>query len=165
MLATFSLALALGGLVSTLAVTMPMLEAPTGLVDANLARAIRAPLELRMATVQTAVVGLAAASLLGRDEGKAPATCALLALICLLVHRLWLLPETHEALTRVDLVALRPAAKLDLALAWQSRGMRAQWAATTLIALAIALRESLALKSLRAVARSVTTRGDADTGG
>ena len=108
---------------------------------------------------------LAAASLLGRDEGKVPATCALLALICLLVHRLWLLPETHEALTRVDLVALRPAAKLDLALAWQSRGMLAQWAATTLIALAIALRESLALKSLRAVARSVTTRGDADTGG
>lgn len=110
-----ALGLALGSIVLGHLMLVPMLRADHALVDANLARALAEPLALR-----TAELGLAACVVLAAVahrwlRHRAGTTLALLAVGIAGVERFGLLPRLHVAWARVDLVAMRPQAKIAMA--------------------------------------------------
>jgi hypothetical protein len=110
-----ALGLALGSIVLGHMILLPMLRADTTLVDANLARALAEPLALR-----TAELGLAACVVLAAVahhwlRHRAGTTLALLAVGIAGVERFGLLPRLQVAWARVDLVAMRPQAKIVVA--------------------------------------------------
>jgi hypothetical protein len=110
-----ALGLALGSIVLGHLILVPMLRGDTTLVDANLARALAEPLALR-----TAELGLAACVVLAAVthrwlRHRAGTTLALLAVGIAGVERFALLPRMHVAWARVDLVAMRPQAKIVVA--------------------------------------------------
>ncbi|NVB37610.1 hypothetical protein G6O69_07185 [Pseudenhygromyxa sp. WMMC2535] len=110
-----SLALALGGVVVGHLLLIPMLRGETALVDANLARALSQPLAMRCAEVVLAASVLLAAVARRWLPHRVGPTLALLAAGVAGIERLVLLPELHEAWARVDLVAMRPLARIEVA--------------------------------------------------
>jgi hypothetical protein len=110
-----ALALGLGAVVVGQAVLVPLAAGNTSLVDPNLARALSEPLALRAGEI-----ALAACVVLSIVAGpwlrhKAGTTLALLSAGVAALDRLVLLPSVHDAWGRVDLVAARPVAKIELA--------------------------------------------------
>lgn len=110
-----ALGLALGSIVLGHLILVPTLRGEATLVDANLARALAEPLALRTAELTLAAcVALAAVThrWLGHRAGT---SLALLAVGVAGVERFGVLPRLHLAWGRVDLVAMRPQAKLVVA--------------------------------------------------
>lgn len=110
-----ALGLALGSIVLGHAIVVPTLQANTDLVDANLARALAQPLALRSTELclgSTVLLALIARAWLRHHAGT---TLALLAVGLAALDRFVILPRVHEAWTRVDLVAMRPAARVEAA--------------------------------------------------
>ena len=115
LIGTVALGLALGAIVLGHLLLVPMLEADTSLVDANLARAMAEPLAMRSAEVALGacvVLALVARHWLRHWAG---ATLALLAAGIAGANRFGVLPQVHEAWGRVDLVAMRPRVRIDAA--------------------------------------------------
>lgn len=115
LIANLAVAVAFGVLVVGHGVALVVIESRAQLVDANLAKAMALPLLLRLDEVM--LVALVILSLTaGRACGmRVATTLALLALMAILVDRLWLLPQLGDAWARVDLVAQRPLARLEQA--------------------------------------------------
>ena len=160
LVATLALALALGGVVAGQLLIFPAIDGSGPLADANLARALRAPLELRLATVTALFAAVASACLLSRADGKLPLTLTLAALAALTINRGWILPELHELSQRVDLVSRLPAARMERVEAWTRRYQGVDALAAISLACALLLRESLALRSLRAISTMAQSRGE-----
>jgi hypothetical protein len=110
-----ALGLALGSIVLGQLVLVPILQANTELVDANLARALSEPLALRTAELALAAAVLLAAIARAWLRHHAGTTLGLLAVGVAAIDRFVILPRMHEAWSRVDLVAQRPIARLEAA--------------------------------------------------
>lgn len=110
-----ALGLALGSIVLGHLMLVPMLRADHALVDANLARALAEPLALRTAELVLAACVVLAAVAHRWLRHRAGTTLALLAVGIAGVERFGLLPRLHVAWARVDLVAMRPQAKIVVA--------------------------------------------------
>lgn len=151
LLATFALALALGAIVAGQLLIFPNIDGSGPLADANLARALRAPLELRLATLTAVYTAAASVCLLNHTDGKLPLTLTLAALTALVLNRAWILPELHSISQRVDLVTQLPAPRMERVQAWTLRYQMVDAIAAIAIAAALLLRETLALRSLRAI--------------
>lgn len=110
--ATVLIALAFGGLVVS-ALVIPGLTDASTLVDANLARTLAAPLELRASGIVAlsclGVVGVVASWLSTR---WAQALAVLTAIVAI-ADRMVVLPRLHKAWTLVDLVAMRPLDRVE----------------------------------------------------
>lgn len=106
------IALAFGGLVVS-ALVLPGLTDASTLVDANLARTLAAPLELRASGVVAlsclGVVGVVASWLSTRWAQALAVTTAVIAI----ADRMVVLPRLHKAWTLVDLVAMRPLDRVE----------------------------------------------------
>jgi hypothetical protein len=102
------LAIALGGIVAGRLVVLPGLGHHPELIDANFAKALSAPLHLRLAEIVLAG-HLVVAALSGLWIGARWATTlGLLLVACSGAHRFLLLPALYTAWSRADLVAGRP---------------------------------------------------------
>lgn len=110
-----ALGLALGSIVLGHVIVIPTLQADTTLVDANLARALGEPLALRTAELCLIAAVILAATARPWLRHHAGATLGLLAAGLAATDRFVLLPRVHEAWARVDLVAMRPAARIETA--------------------------------------------------
>jgi hypothetical protein len=110
-----ALGLALGSMVLGHLILVPMLRAEPTLVDANLARALAEPLALRTAELALGACMVLAAVVHRWLRHRAGTTLALLAIGIAGVERFGLLPRLHVAWARVDLVAMRPQAKIAVA--------------------------------------------------
>ena len=110
-----ALGLALGSIVLGHVIVVPTLQANTSLVDANLARALAEPLALRSAELCLAAVVVVAAVARAWLRHHAGTTLGLLAAGLAATDRFVILPRMHEAWARVDLVAMRPAARIEAA--------------------------------------------------
>jgi hypothetical protein len=110
-----ALGLALGSIVLGHSILVPTLRADTSLVDANLARALAEPLALRTAEVALGACMVLAAVAHRWLRHRAGTSLALLAVGVAGVERFGLLPRLHVAWSRVDLVAMRPQAKVAVA--------------------------------------------------
>lgn len=110
-----ALGLALGSIVLGHLILVPALRADTSLVDANLARALAEPLALRTAELSLAACILLAAVVHRWLRHRAGLSLALLAVGVAGIERFVLLPRLHVAWGRVDLVAMRPHAKIAVA--------------------------------------------------
>ncbi|KIG12734.1 hypothetical protein DB30_01092 [Enhygromyxa salina] len=108
-----ALGLALGSIVLGHLLLVPGLQADTTLVDANLARALAQPLSLRTAELALAACVVLTAVAKHWLRHNAGTTLALLATGIAAIDRLGVLPRAHEAWSRVDLVAMRPQARID----------------------------------------------------
>lgn len=118
-----ALATLLGALMVGQWLVIPLLHDATH-VDANLARALAAPLELRAADL--ALVGAALAALVAPwwIEHRLASTVGLLVAAGTAAHRFVLLPRAQQAWTRVDLVSERPVDRFELAQAAQTQDDR-----------------------------------------
>jgi predicted secreted protein len=106
-----AVATALGALVVGRAVVLPEMAQPE-LVDANLAKALSAPLHTRLAEVVLAA-HLVLAAIAGRWFGaRWPTTIALVLVGGSGLHRFIVLPALYTAWSRADLVAGRPVDQL-----------------------------------------------------
>lgn len=110
-----ALGLALGSIVLGHAIAVPTLQADTTLVDANLARALSEPLALRATELALAASVVVAAVSRAWLRHHAGTTLGLLAVGLAGLDRFVVLPRAHEAWARVDLVAMRPVARIDAA--------------------------------------------------
>lgn len=110
-----ALGLALGSIVLGHLILVPMLRADTTLVDANLARALTEPMALRTAELILAACVVLATVTHRWLRHRAGTTLALLAVGIAGVERFGLLPRLQVAWARVDLVAMRPHAKIVVA--------------------------------------------------
>lgn len=110
-----ALGLALGSIVLGHVIVIPTLQANTTLVDANLARALGEPLALRTAELCLAATVIIAAIARAWLRHHAGTTLGLLAAGLAATDRFVILPRVHEAWARVDLVARRPATRLEAA--------------------------------------------------
>ena len=110
-----ALGLALGSIVLGHGIVVPTMQAHTTLVDANLARALSEPLALRTAELCLAAAVIVAAVARGWLRHRAGTTLGLLAVGIAGTDRFVILPRVHEAWARVDLVAMRPIARIDAA--------------------------------------------------
>ncbi len=107
-----SLTVALGALVVGRAVLVPEMAAPSVLVDANLAKALAAPLHMRLAEIVLAA-HLLLAAVAGRWlAAKWGTTLALILVISSALHRFLLLPALYGAWSRADVVAARPVEQI-----------------------------------------------------
>ncbi len=105
-------AVAFGALVVGHGLVVPLAQSPSALADANLARALCAPLAERIGSVALVACALSwAVSLRGWPRGALD-TLAGCALVLCAVDRFWLLPQLHEAGAAVDLVTQSPAASM-----------------------------------------------------
>jgi hypothetical protein len=110
-----ALGLAFGSIVLGHVIVVPTMQAHTSLVDANLARALSEPLALRTAELCMAAAVVLAAVARGWLRHRAGTTLGLLAAGVAATDRFVILPRVHEAWARVDLVAMRPVARIDAA--------------------------------------------------
>jgi hypothetical protein len=110
-----ALGLALGSIVLGHVIVVPMLQTDTSLVDANLARALGEPLALRCAEVCLAACLTLAVIARAWLRHHAGTTLGLLAVGLAATDRFVILPRVHDAWARVDLVAMRPAARIEAA--------------------------------------------------
>lgn len=113
LIAILALGLALGATVLGQVLLVPMLEADTSLVDANLARALAEPLALRSAELSLAACVVLATVARSWLRHRAATTLALLAAGIAGADRLGLLPRMQAAWGRVDLVAMRPRVRIE----------------------------------------------------
>jgi hypothetical protein len=128
-------ALLLGALVVGYFVAIPALAA-SPLLDANLARAVSAPLGQRLADL---VVGFSVVLALAAPRwiaSKAGTTIALVLIGAALAHRLLLLPHHDRLWARVDVVAARPVDLLAEAQRWSDHQ---QWLLVAMCVLVLAL--------------------------
>lgn len=109
-----ALGLALGSIVLGHLI-LPGLHAGTTLVDANLARALAEPLALRTAELILVAAVLVTAVARPWLRHHAGTTLGLLAVGVAGLDRFVILPRAHEAWARVDLVAMRPVARIEVA--------------------------------------------------
>lgn len=137
-------ALLLGAIVVGHFLALPAI-AGSPLLDANLARAVSAPLAVQLA--DTVVVASAALALAAPRwiASRAGTTLALVLLGSALAHRLLLVPHLGRLWARVDLVAARPVDLLAEAQRWTDHQ---QWLLAGMVALALVL---LGLASRRSV--------------
>jgi hypothetical protein len=110
-----ALGLALGSTVLGHLFLVPALQAESTLVDANLARALSEPLALRTAELALVASVITAAIARAWLRHHAGTTLGLLAAGLAATDRLVILPRVHEAWGRVDLVAMRPVARVEAA--------------------------------------------------
>lgn len=110
-----ALGLALGSIVLGHLLVVPALQADTTLVDANLARALSEPIALRSAEFGLLAAVIVAAVARPWLRHHAATTLGLLAAGLAATDRFVILPRVHEAWARVDLVAMRPLARIDAA--------------------------------------------------
>lgn len=115
LLGILALGLALGSLVLGHLIVVPALQADTTLVDANLARALSEPIALRSAELSLIAAVIVAAVARPWLRHHAGTTLGLIAVGLAGLDRLVILPRVHEAWARVDLVAMRPVARIDAA--------------------------------------------------
>ncbi|TPV93139.1 MAG: hypothetical protein B7733_22065 [Myxococcales bacterium FL481] len=114
-LAHLAVALGLGGVALAHPVVLPALEAASGLIDANLAKALAVAVHQRIDDGLLVVSALAAASM-GRASGtRLGTTLGLLALICVAAERFWLLPQLSQTWSQLDLTVGRPLHLVDVA--------------------------------------------------
>lgn len=106
------LAITLAALVVGHGFIMPLLVADQPLLDANLARAVASPVELRIADVVVFGCLLTACVVPRWSERHVCTTLALLATVLAGCDRLFFLPRLHAAWSHVDLVAGRPLDRL-----------------------------------------------------
>lgn len=106
------LAITLAALVVGHGFIMPLLIADHPLLDANLARAVASPIELRIADVVVFGCLLTACVVPRWSDRHVSTTLALLATVLAGCDRLLLLPRLHAAWSQVDLVAGRPLDRL-----------------------------------------------------
>lgn len=140
-----ALGLALGSIVLGHLLLVPMLEADTSLVDANLARALAQPLALRSAEVALAACVVLTAVARHWLRHRAGTTLGLLAVGIAAADRFGLLPRVHEAWGRVDLVAMRPRVRIEAA-AQLSTIHEASLAALIVVLIALAALASVDLR-------------------
>lgn len=107
----------LGALVIGYGVALPGL-ANSPLIDANLGKALAAPLGLRMAEILVGAGVVLVATVPGWIASRAATCIALLLTGAALAHRLLLLPHLGRLWARVDLIAGRPIDTLAEAQRW-----------------------------------------------
>ncbi len=107
----------LGTLVIGYGVALPELGA-SPLIDANLGKALTAPLGLRMAEILVGAGIVLVATVPGWIASRAATCIALLLTGAALAHRMVLLPHLGRLWTRVDLIAGRPIDTLAEAQRW-----------------------------------------------
>lgn len=110
-----ALGLALGSIVLGHLIVVPALQGDTTLVDANLARALSEPIALRSAELGLVAAVILAAVARPWLRHHAGTTLGLAAVGLAAIDRLVILPRVHEAWARVDLVAMRPAPRIEAA--------------------------------------------------
>jgi hypothetical protein len=110
-LAILALSAALGALVVGELIVVPVLAA-TDLLDANLAKAVSAPVHLRTAEIGVVAGVAVAVTVPAWLRSRFATTIALLLLLGATARRVVLLPALYAAWARVDLVAGRPEARL-----------------------------------------------------
>lgn len=128
-------ALLLGALVVGYFVVIPALFG-SPLLDANLARAVSAPLGMRLAELVVAASVVLALATPRWIVSKAGTTIALVLTAAALTHRLLLLPHLDRLWARVDVVAARPVDLLAEAQKWSDHQ---QWLLMAMGVLVLAL--------------------------
>ncbi len=127
---------AMGALAMGELVVLPGLQAQSALIDANLAKALAAPLHFRLSEVVLGAA-LVIAAVGPRLLRSAPGTA-----LCLLLlggaaaHRFVVLPALYAAWSRADLVAGRPVERV---LAAENLATQEQWVAASLVVCCLAL--------------------------
>ncbi len=106
-----------GALVIGYGVVMPGL-AGSPLIDANLGKALGAPLGLRLAEILVGAGAVLVMTVPGWISSRLATTLALLLTGAALAHRLLLLPHLGRLWARVDLIAMRPVDTLAEAQRW-----------------------------------------------
>lgn len=137
-------ALLLGSIVVGHFVALPAI-AGSSLLDANLAKAVSAPIAVQLADLLVAASAALALAAPRWIASRAGTTLALVLLGTALAHRLLLVPHLGRLWARVDLVAGRPADLLAEAQRWAGHQ---QWLLAAMVALALVL---LGLASRRSV--------------
>lgn len=107
-----ALAVAMGALVVGRAVVLPELGSHPELLDANFAKAVSAPIHLRLAEIVLGAHLLLAAFARPWVGSRWATTVALVLVGASAVHRFALLPTLYDAWARADLVAGRPVAHI-----------------------------------------------------
>lgn len=128
-------ALLLGALVVGYLVAIPALFS-SPLLDANLARALSAPLGQRLADLVVAASVVLALATPRWIVSKAGTTIALVLTAAALAHRLLLVPHLDRLWARVDVVAARPVDLLAEAQRWSDHQ---QWLLVAMGVLVLAL--------------------------
>lgn len=121
---------AMGALAMGELVLLPGLEAQTALIDANLAKALAAPLHFRLSEVVLGSALLMAAVVPRVLRSTLATTLCLLFLGGAAAHRFLLLPALYAAWARADLVAGRPVERV---LAAERLANHEQWVAAALV--------------------------------
>lgn len=137
-------ALLLGSVVVGYFVALPVI-AGSPLLDANLAKAVSAPIAVQLADVLVAAAAGVALAAPRWIASRAGTTLALVLLGTALAHRLLLVPHLGRLWARVDLVAGRPADLLAEAGRWAGHQ---QWLLAGMVAVVLVL---LGLASRRPV--------------
>jgi len=112
-----ALAVFVGALVIGLGVIVPGLAA-SPLVDANLGKALAAPLTLRLAEILVGAAVVLIFAVPGWIASRVATTLSLLLAGAALAHRFLLLPHLGRLRARVDLIAGRPVDSLAEAERW-----------------------------------------------
>jgi len=112
-----ALAVFVGALVIGLGVIVPGLAA-SPLVDANLGKALAAPLTLRLAEILVGAAVVLIFAVPGWIASRVATTLSLLLAGAALAHRFLLLPHLGRLWARVDLIAGRPVDSLAEAERW-----------------------------------------------
>jgi hypothetical protein len=112
-LGILAVATALAALVLGRFVVVPMLAHSHSLVDANLARSLAEPLHLRLAEIGLGAMLVAFVVVPRWTRSKVAAALAMVLVIGAAAWRAWLVPTLYAAYARVDLVAGRPAFRLQ----------------------------------------------------
>lgn len=112
-----ALAVFLGALVIGLGVIVPGIAA-SPLVDANLGKALAAPLTLRLAEILVGAAVVLIFAVPGWIASRVATTLSLLLAGAALAHRFVLLPHLGRLWARVDLIAGRPVDSLAEAERW-----------------------------------------------
>lgn len=110
-----ALGLALGTIVVGHGVVLPMLDAQTGLIDPNLARALAQPMALRLAELLALCCVLLALAAPHWLRSRFATTTSLLLVGAAAVNRAVIVPTLYATWSHVDLVAGRPAARIAAA--------------------------------------------------
>lgn len=130
--ATLAVAIGLGAVALAHPVVLPVLEAESGLVDANLAKALGVAVLERIDNVLLVAAALAAVTVRRASGQRLGTTFALLAIIVVAIDRFWLLPELAQAWSRVDLTVGRPHDRLEAAVAIEQYSLAASGALAAL---------------------------------
>jgi hypothetical protein len=107
-----AVSLALGALVVGYALTLPLLEQGSELVDPNLGKALGHGIALRLGLLILVASAITAVVARRWTQSSIGTTLALSGLVLAALDRVAILPRLYETWARVDLVAGRPAERL-----------------------------------------------------